>query len=36
MSWNDPDPPVLAYWTGLLILTLVSLGTGAVLYLLLG
>lgn len=36
MSWNHPEPPIFGYWAGLLILTLVTLTTGGLLYLLLG
>ena len=32
MSWKDPQPPVLDYWTGLLILTLAILAAGGLLY----
>lgn len=35
MSWTDPEPPVFGYWTGMLILTLVTLAAGGLLYLLL-
>lgn len=35
MSWEDPQPPVLDYWTGMLVLTLVTLAAAGLLYLLL-
>jgi hypothetical protein len=35
MSWKRIQPPVLPYWKGMAILTLVLLATGTVLYLLL-
>ncbi len=33
MSWKDPQPPVLDYWIGMLILTLAMLATGGLFYL---
>lgn len=35
MSWKDPVPPVMGYWTGLITLTLTLLITGSLLYVLL-
>ena len=36
MSWQNPTPPVMSFWTGLALLTATVLLTGALCYLLLG